>query len=113
MEAVRDCMPVLFDLLAHEPSAAVRAVLGHWAFVFIHPYIDGNGRMGRFLMNAMLAAGGYPWTIVRTHQRTEYMDALEQASVAHDISGFAQFINRLVREQAMAKPTPGKRKKSE
>lgn len=54
-EAVRACMPVLFELMEAEPNAAVRAVLGHFLFVYIHPYMDGNGRLARFLMNAMLA----------------------------------------------------------
>ncbi|MDN8616095.1 Fic family protein [Variovorax ginsengisoli] len=47
-------MPALFELLRDEPSAAVRAVLGHFMFDFIHPYMDGNGRLGRFIMNTML-----------------------------------------------------------
>jgi Fic family protein len=51
-------MPALFDLLENEPAPSVRAVLGHWMFGYIHPYPDGNGRMARFLMNAMLASGG-------------------------------------------------------
>jgi len=72
----------------------VRAVLGHHLFVFIHPYFDGNGRIGRFLMNAMLASGGYPWTIIRMNSRTRYMSALEQASVGGDIKPFAEFIVR-------------------
>ena len=58
-EAVRDAMPALFDLLEKESEPAVRAVLGHWLFGSIHPYPDGNGRMSRFLMNVMLASGGY------------------------------------------------------
>lgn len=49
-------MPVLFDLLKNESHPAVRAVLGHFFFVFIHPYMDGNGRMGRFILNDMLAS---------------------------------------------------------
>lgn len=97
-EAVRDSMPALFDMLAEESSAAVRAVLGHWVFVFIHPYMDGNGRLGRFLTNAMLASGGYPWTIIRTDHRPEYMTALEQASVHGNITDFAKLIARLVHE---------------
>jgi hypothetical protein len=48
---MRDMMPVLFELLAEEPDPAVRIVLEHFIFVYIHPYTDGNGRMGRFLMN--------------------------------------------------------------
>jgi len=45
---MRDAMPILFELLEEEPEASVRAVLGHFIFVFIHPYMDGNGRMGPF-----------------------------------------------------------------
>jgi len=41
-------------------------VLGHFIFVYIHPYMDGNGRVGRFLMNAMMASGGYLWTSYRS-----------------------------------------------
>jgi Fic family protein len=43
---VRDCMPAFFDLLKEEPEPSVRVVLGHFVFVYIHPYMDGNGRMG-------------------------------------------------------------------
>ena len=74
-------MPVLFDLLKNEPHPAVRAVLGHFFFVYIHPYMDRNGRMGRFVLNAMLASGGYNWTVVPVERRKEYMKALEKASV--------------------------------
>lgn len=95
-DAVRDAMPILFQLLSEEPSAAVRAVLGHFVFVFIHPYMDGNGRMGRFLMNVMLASGGYPWTVVPVEQRDEYMLALEQASTKQDIGPFTIFLRELV-----------------
>lgn len=56
-EALRDAMPVLFDLLKTEPKAAVRAMLGHFVFVHTRPYMDDNGRIGRFLMNTMLASG--------------------------------------------------------
>ena len=89
---VADAMATLFDLLETEPSAAVRAVLGHFIFVFIHPYGDGNGRLGRFLMNTMLASGGYPWTIVHVQRRAEYMAALEAASVTGDVAPFAAFL---------------------
>lgn len=95
-EAVRDLMPTFFDLLAEEPKASVRVVLGHFFFVYIHPYMDGNGRIGRFLMNTMMASGGYPWTIIPVEQRTAYMAALESASVGEDIRPFAKFLADLV-----------------
>ena len=91
-EAVRDMMPALFDLLEAEPHAAARAVLGHFMFVFTHPYMDGNGRIGRFLMNAMLASGGYPWTVIEVTRRPEYMQALNAASSRGDIGPFARFV---------------------
>jgi len=50
-------MPAFFDLLSEEENPAVRVILGHLIFVYIHPYKDGNGRVGRFLMNVMLARG--------------------------------------------------------
>ena len=52
-------------------------------FVFVHPYMDGNARMGRFLMNTMLASGGYPWTVIPVESRDEYMQSLEKASIEH------------------------------
>lgn len=103
-EAVRDAMPVLFQLLAEEPSAAVRAVLGYFVFVFIHPYMDGNGRMGRLLMNVMLASGGYPWTVIPVEQRDSYMQALEQASTKQDIEPFTNFLAQLVDSGMKGRP---------
>ncbi len=94
--AIRDMMPALFDLLMEEDNPAVRAVLGHFIFVYIHPYFDGNGRMGRFIMNLMMAAGGYPWTVVPVERRDEYMQALESASVDENISPFTKFLASLL-----------------
>lgn len=91
-DSIRDMMPELCDLLEAEPNAAVRAVLGHFLFVYIHPYFDGNGRLGRFLMNAMLASGGYPWTVIRIERRSDYMAALEAASSRGEIQPFAEFV---------------------
>ncbi len=104
-EAVRDCMPVFFDLLREEPEPSVCVVLGHFVFVYIHPYMDGNGRMGRFLMNLMLAAGGYPWTVIPVEERNTYMAALEEASVQQNIGPFAEFIADLVEKGLQGEPS--------
>jgi fido (protein-threonine AMPylation protein) len=96
-EAVRDGMPVFFDLLEREPEASVRAVLGHWLFGYIHPYPDGNGRVARFLMNVMLASGGYPWTVIRIRDRKAYLVALDRASIDTDVRLFTAFLAQRVR----------------
>jgi fido (protein-threonine AMPylation protein) len=90
--AIPGCMDELFELLRNEENPAVRAVLGHFMFVFIHPYMDGNGRIGRFLMNLMLISGGYNWTIIKVDNRSQYMAALEEASTNENILPLAKFI---------------------
>lgn len=92
VEAVRHMMPAMFERLESEPQACVRAVLEHFAFVFTHPYPDGNGRMGRFLMNAMMASGGYPWRVIDLEHCSEYMAALDEASSRKNIVPFAAFV---------------------
>lgn len=104
VDAVRDTMPLLFELLESEKEASVRAVLGHFFFVYIHPYMDGNGRMARFLLNVMLASGGYPWTVIPVQMRDEYMESLEKASVGKDIAPFAKFLAKLVKASMQGKP---------
>jgi hypothetical protein len=96
--AIRDAMPALFEILKEEKEPSVRAVLGHFIFVYLHPYKDGNGRIGRFLMNVMLASGGYPWTVISLANRNKYMEALEKASVEQDISAFVEFLTKLLKE---------------
>ena len=91
-------MDTLFALLEEVPHPALRAVAGHWLFGYIHPHRDGNGRLARFLMNAMLASGGYPWTVIRVECREEYLAALECASVDQDFERFAEFLAQAVRE---------------
>ena len=95
-EAVRDAMPEYFRLLREEKHPAVRAILGHFLFGFIHPYNDGNGRMSRFVMNTMLSTGGYSWTIIPVDRRDYYMQALEKASIDGDITDFTKLIADLL-----------------
>lgn len=103
-DTVREVMPALFDLLRDENESAVRVVLGHFVFVFIHPYMDGNGRIGRFLMNTMLASGGYPWTVVPVTRRNDYLKSLEKASVEQDVRPFAELLSTLVQSTMEGKP---------
>ena len=88
-------MDEYFTCLKNEESAAVRAILGHFFLTWIHPFTDGNGRMARFVMNAMLTTGGYSWTVVPVTVRKQYMTALEKASIYGDITEFAKLISNI------------------
>jgi hypothetical protein len=101
-EAMRDALPAFFELLRNEVDPAVRVVLGHFVFVYIHPNMDGNGRIGRLMMNIMMASAGYPWTVIPVSERDRYLQALESASVEENIVPFAKFLAGLVRK-AIAK----------
>ncbi|MBX7237161.1 MAG: Fic family protein [Caldilineales bacterium] len=54
-----------------------RAAHAHFWLVDIHPFVDGNGRVARLLMNLLLLQSGYPIAIVRTEDRLAYYAALE------------------------------------
>lgn len=60
-------------------------------------YMDGNGRVGRFILNVLLASGGYNRTVVPVERRQEYMTALEKASGGGCISEFTKVIASLVK----------------
>lgn len=68
------------------------AVLTHWGFVHIHPFMDGNGRLARLLMNYMLAGSGLPWTTIRAEERSTYFRALERAHIEEDFASLAKFL---------------------
>jgi Fic family protein len=72
------------------------AALAHKAFVFIHPFIDGNGRTARLLMNLILLQEKYNIAIIPPVTRRDYIDSLEQAHVNDE--EFIHFIARMVRE---------------
>lgn len=59
----------------------------HIIFVGVHPFIDGNGRTARLLLNLELMKNGYPPIVIRTENRHKYYDALDRAhttGINHD-----------------------------
>lgn len=69
-----------------------RAVLTHLEFVTIHPFLDGNGRLGRLLMNYALLNAGYPWVTIRSDEKHPYFQALEYAQVNGEVDTLGEFL---------------------
>jgi len=84
-ESVPALMQQLGAWLNSDEAAALhpveRAALAHFQLVHVHPFVDGNGRSARLLMNLLLTRTGYPPAIIRTEDRERYYDALEKAEV--------------------------------
>ncbi|MGE0206868.1 MAG: Fic family protein [Candidatus Babeliales bacterium] len=85
-----------FPVLEKEKHPVVFAALAHKELVFIHPFIDGNGRVARLLMNLILLSHGYTIAIIPPILRADYIRALEKAH--KDDQEFIYFIARIVKE---------------
>ena len=72
-----------------------RAALAHHRLVAIHPFVDGNGRTARLVMNLLLMRDGYPPTIIMKANRRQYYRVLAQAD-AGQTTPFANFVGRAV-----------------
>jgi len=71
------------------------AAFFHHKLVYIHPFLDGNGRTARLLMNVMLMRSGYPFTVLLKVDRPKYLRALSEADNGNLIP-FANFIANCV-----------------
>ena len=77
-----------------------RALLVHMEFVTIHPFMDGNGRLARLLMNYVLLSAGLPWVTIRSDERVPFFRAIESAQVDGDAIPFIQFVWHLIQQSA-------------
>ena len=78
-------------------TGIIAAVAAHAWFVMIHPFIDGNGRVARLLMNLILMRYGFPIAIVTREDRLRYYDALEESQTA-DLTPLVGLVSECVAE---------------
>ncbi|CAL8479385.1 protein of unknown function (plasmid) [Caballeronia sp. S22] len=69
-----------------------RAAELHRRLVGIHPFVDGNGRTGRLLLNIELMKSSYPPAVIRNEERAAYCDTLDDACVSNNHAGIARLI---------------------
>lgn len=76
----------------------VRATLLHGEFVKIHPFIDGNGRTSRLLLNFELMRSGYTPIIIKNEDRAKYYEVLDIANTTMNYEPFIKLVSELVIE---------------
>lgn len=92
---VPELMKSVYQLLnsrSAEPIETVATI--HQKFVDIHPFIDGNGRSARLLLNLYLMRNGYPPVIILRAERKKYIRTIMQSRMEADISPFADFVGK-------------------
>jgi Fic family protein len=90
---IRDLIDGLEVFAARQDIDAVtRALIVHLEFVTIHPFLDGNGRLGRLLMNIALLSGGLPWVTVRADERAPFFKSIETAQVDAFAEPYVRFL---------------------
>lgn len=80
----------------------VVAAYVHCAFELAHPFVDGNGRVGRLLMNFILRKNGYPMVNIPSRRKREYYAALRSAQVEGNLRPFVELVLGLYRGARIA-----------
>ena len=73
----------------------IQSALLHGELVKIHPFVDGNGRTSRLLMNLDLMNHGYNPVVIKKEDRLEYYEALDKAHTTGDYTDFVKLITKL------------------
>ncbi len=101
-QAVESYIIEFFDWYSRErdkTNVIELAALAHLKFETIHPFGDGNGRMGRLIMNFILHKNGYPMLDIRYTDRRSYYNSLERSNVNNEDGIFVQwFFKRYLKE---------------
>lgn len=94
-------VPVLMEDFSHwlinpELHPIDFAAEAHYRLVTIHPFVDGNGRTARLLMNLLLLKNGYPPALIRARDRLKYITSLEKAQLGQSKDDYQQIIYQAI-----------------
>lgn len=81
-----------YEQEAKQMQPVIRGAMLHAIFVGIHPFIDGNGRTSRLLLNLELMKEGYPPVVIKVENRLKYYEALDKAHTQKDYDDFIQLV---------------------
>jgi Fic family protein len=85
--------------LGHDLHPVLKSAWLHYRLVEIHPFIDGNGRTARLLMNLILIQNGYPIAIIPPVNRSRYIDALQECSQGKYVAFYELILEMVVDSQ--------------
>ncbi len=91
-----DVLMSWYDGKAQSLHPIVLGAMLHAIFVGIHPFIDGNGRTSRLLLNLELMKSGYPPIIIRVENRLAYYNALNKVHTTKDYADFIELVAKEV-----------------
>lgn len=89
---VPDLMINFEKYLQTEKDPFKLAIMGHFKFVSIHPFVDGNGRVARLLMNLVLLQQGFWPIIIRPRDRKKYINSIEKGQLTQDTTAYEEFM---------------------
>jgi Fic family protein len=72
------------------------AIIAHLKFVSIHPFVDGNGRSARLLMNFLLMHAGYSPIIISPRDRKRYLKEIEKAQLTQNYDSYVEYMTNLL-----------------
>lgn len=83
-------------------NPVVTAAYFHTAFELVHPFVDGNGRVGRLLLNFILRKNGYPMINLPNRRKRDYYAALHSGQVAGDLRPFVELVVDIYRTSRLS-----------